>query len=309
MLDNADSVDVVGKYINGKHGIKVDQLVDSPLSKGVPIDDSLKRGVDVISAAKAAKPRVIDARTAREFGQAVDDVLIKYPYLTLDEIKGDFYPAGNPLSSEAHARMKLDANGKADGGQYVALNALSDVAEDAPGTSYALRQQLARGEGRYKNYNYDNRYKAATIDRQVYAVMIHEMGHVVDFNSGTHITGITKAQYRAFQAIREHILATPEAVALRAKVFAEKSGAMERLYGNRFEITPEFEELEKNWIRKNLVSAYSFKDSDRDKGVYWTEALAEAFADVELRGEQAETASRIIHKAMVDAAEEYRVGK
>jgi hypothetical protein len=84
---------------------------------------------------------------------------------------------------------------------------------------------------------------------------------------------------------------------------------MERLYGNRFEITPEFEELEKNWIRKNLVSAYSFKDSDRDKGVYWTEALAEAFADVELRGEQAETASRIIHKAMVDAAEEYRVGK
>jgi hypothetical protein len=76
VLDNANTVEQVAKYINGKHGINTDGLVDSPMAKGIPIEQSLKGGVDVIRAARAAKEREMDARTAREFGQAVD---LAYP--------------------------------------------------------------------------------------------------------------------------------------------------------------------------------------------------------------------------------------
>ena len=296
VLDNATSVDQAANYIGGKHGIKVDQLINSPMANGVPIKTSVARGTDILSAAQAAKPHYIDARTAREFGQAVDDTLDKYPFLALDEIKADFYPAGNPLSSMAHASPKAGAD-KGNGARYVAVNRFADAEGEVQGSAYARYSKTVALD------SFDSRYKEAIVDRPVYAVMIHEMGHVVDFNSGG------RAQVDAFQAVRDHILRTPEAVALREKAFAEKAGAMERLYGNRFELTPEFEELEKQWHRDNLVSSYSFKDDSRDAGVYWTEALAEAFADVELRGDKAELASKIIHKAMVNAARTHKAAK
>lgn len=288
ILDSADSVETVANYISGKHGIKVDQLVNSPLAKGIPIDESLRRGVDVLSAAQAAKPHFIDQITAREFGQAVDDMLEKYPFLTLDEIKADFYPTGNPLSSVAHASSRPTR----DGARYVAVNQFADVEGQTPGTArnrYA--QSIAQD-------SYDNRYKAVAQDRPVYAVMIHEMGHVVDFNSGG------KAQERAALALREYIKSLPEAQSIKElpkiKIFAERYTSVNEV----FTYSTEYQDFERQWLRDNLVSSYSFKDSDRNAGVYLTEALAEAFADVELRGDKAETASKIIHKAMIDAARE-----
>jgi hypothetical protein len=296
LLDNATSIEEAANYISGKHGIKVDQLISSPMVNGVPIETSVARGVDILSAARAAKPHYIDARTAREFGQAVDDTLDKYSFLTLDEIKADFYPAGSPVSSMAHASPKVGRE-KGNGARYVAVNQFADAEGEVQGSAYVRYRKAVALD------SFDSRYKAAIEERPVYAVMIHEMGHVVDFNSGG------RAQVDAFQAIRDRVLQTPEAVALREKVFAEKPGAMERLYGNRLELTPEFEDLEKQWHRDNLVSSYSFKDDSRDAGVYWTEALAEAFADVELRGDKAEEASKIIHKAMVDAARKHKAAK
>lgn len=294
VLDSANSVEQAAIYIRAKHGISVDALIDSPLSRGVPIEESIRRGTDPLRAAKAAKPHYIDARTAREMAQAVDDVLEKYPFLELDELAADFYPVGNPLGSMAHAKVKLDQNGKWVGAQRVTINQFADAEGDKPGTSYERYVQWALSDAN------DEGYKAETAKRPVYAVIVHEMGHVVDFNSGG------SARQKAALALREYILQTPEAQKLRQKILDEKPGAFERLYGNRLEITPEYEKLEKRWLKKNLVSAYSFTDSDRNKSINLTEALAEAFADVELRGDKATQASKIIHKAMLDAAREYR---
>jgi hypothetical protein len=273
VLDNADSVDTVGAYINGKYGIKTDGLVDSPMAKGIPIEQSLKQGRDVFSAARAAKEREMDARTAREFGQAVDDIMEKYPFLKLDAIRADYAPYGDPLTGEAYATPKLDADFKKVGAENVTISALVDE-KGKEGTEWK-RRQLSMLQA-------DSRYAASSYQRPVYAVMVHEMGHVVDFNSGGNAVPAAQA------AIRKYVAGLP--------------GAPDRN-------TPAFEVFEKNWLKEELVSAYSFETPDgvfsRDNPVYWVEALAEAFADVEIRGEEAEVASKIIHEAMVFEARKF----
>ncbi len=274
VLDNADSVDTVGKYINGKYSINTDGLVDSPMAKGIPIEQSLKEGRDVFSAARAAKEREMDARTAREFGQAVDDIMTKYPFLKLDAIRADYAPYGDPLTGEAYATPKLNADFKKVGAENVTISALVDE-KGKEGTEWK-RRQLSMLQG-------DSRYAASSYQRPVYAVMVHEMGHVMDFNSGGNAVDAAKA------AIRKHVAGLPGAPAKN---------------------TPEFEVFEAKWLEEELVSAYSFETREgepfsRSNPVYWVEALAEAFADVEIRGDDAEVASKIIHKAMVFEARKF----
>lgn len=274
VLDSAATVEQVGKYIKGKHGINVDGLLDSPMAKGFPIDQSLKSGVDVFSAARAAKEREMDARTAREFGQAVDDVLTKYPFLKLDAIRADYAPYGDPLHGLAYTTPKLDADFKRIGGaENVTICGLVDE-KGKEGVEWK-RRQLSMLQA-------DNRYAASSYERPVYADMVHEMGHVMDFNSGGN--AVPAAQ----SAIRRHIAGLPGAPAKNS---------------------PDFEAFEKKWLEEELVSAYSFETPDglfgRENPVYWVEALAEAFADVEIRGEGADVASKIIHEAMVFEARKF----
>lgn len=274
VLDSSTSVEQVASFINGKYGIDTDGFVDSPMAKGIPIEESLAKGRDVFSAARAAKERQMDARTAREFGQAVDDVLTKYPFLKLDAIRADYAPYGDPLSGEAYAQPKLDAEFKKIGARNVTISALVDE-KGKEGTEWK-RRQLAM-------LQQDSRYAASTYERPVYAVIVHEMGHVMDFNSGGNAIPAAQA------AIRKYVAGLPGAPARN---------------------TPEFELFEARWLQDELVSAYSFETREgepfsRDNPVYWVEALAEAFADVEIRGDEAEVASKIIHEAMVSEARKF----
>lgn len=299
VLDNATSVEQVGQYINGKHGINVDALIDSPMAQGIPIETSIARGVDVLSAAKAAKPFYLDPRTAREFGQSIDDVFTDLPFLELDEFKADFYPSGNPLSSVAHAGQRVGPE-RGNGASRLVINQMADAEGEAPGSAY---ERYRRG---ISADSFDNRYKAEAIKRPAYSVGIHEVGHVVHFNGGDP-TQVTKD---CFLALRQEIFNTPGAKALREQILRDKPGAFERLAGNRLELMPEYEEFERQWFRDNLVSAYSFKDGDRSTGIpdrY--EMLAEAFADVRLRGDNAEKASKIVHDVMVEAARKNKTKK
>lgn len=293
VLDNASTVEQVGDFIRAKHGINVDGLIKSPMAQGIPIDTSIARGTDVLSAAKAAKPHFIDARTAKEFAQSIDDVLTDLPYLELDEFKADFYPSGNPLGSMAHAGQRVGPQ-RGTGASRVVINQFADAEGDKPGTAYERYRKSVASD------LFDNRYKEELIKRPAYAVGVHEVGHVVHFNGGDP----NEVTTNCFKALREHIMQTPEAKALRETILRDKPGAFERLAGNRLELMPEYEDFEKQWFRDNLVSAYSFKDNDRNTGIPdGYEMLSEAFADVRLRGEKAETASKIVHRVMVDAAE------
>lgn len=299
MLDDATTVEQAANYIKAKHGINVDGLINSPMAQGIPIETSLARGVDVISAAKAAKPHFVDARTAREFSQAIDDVMTELPFIELDEFKADFYPSGNPLSSMAHAGQRVGPE-RGNGAQRLVINQFADAEGDVPGTAYDRYRKAISAE------SYDSRYKGAAASRPAYAVGVHEMGHVIHFNGGDADAVSTKA----FIALREHIMQTPEAQALREKIISEKAGAFQRLAGGRLELMPEYEDFERQWFRDNLVSAYSFKDGTRSTGIpdrY--ESLAEAYTDVRLRGDKAETASKIIYDVMVGAARRNKAKK
>jgi hypothetical protein len=299
VLDNASTVEQVGNFIQAKHGINVDGLINSPMKQGIPLDVSIQRGADILSAAKAAKPHYVDARTAREFGQAIDDVLTDMPFLELDEFKADFYPSGNPLSSIAHAGQRVGP-AQGSGSSRLVINQFADAEGDVQGSAYErYRKGVAQD-------SHDNRYKAEVERRPAYAVSVHEMGHVIHFNGGKP----SDVSTQCFLALRENILQTPEAQALKERILREKPGAFERLAGGRLELMPEYEELERQWFRDNLVSAYSFKDGDRSTGIPDSyEMLAEAFADVKLRGAEAEIASKIVHRVMVDAARKNKTNR
>lgn len=290
-LDSATTVDEAATYIKDKYGVDVARLINSPMANGVPIQESITRGVDALSAAQAAKPHFISADTAKEFCQAVDDMLEKYPFLTLDEIKADFYPAGNPLGASAYASRKLDG-GKTIGAKSVTVTGFADAQGETVGAAYRRYQKWLETDAA------DERYKSESIKRPVYAVIIHEMGHVMDYASG----GL--ASTRVGQALRDYISNLPEAQAIK------DLPAVKRIVGDEFTFSTQYQDFEKQWLRDNLVSAYSFKASDRASGALnLVEAMAEAFADVELRGDGAEIASQIIHRAMVDAAREYTGSK
>lgn len=290
-LDYAGTIEQAANYIRDKYGIEVERLINSPMANGIPVEESLARGVDAINAAMAAKPHFINVTTAKEVAQAVDDMLEKYPFVTLDEIKADFYPAGNPLSASAYATRKLEG-GKTVGARNVSVTSFADAEGQEAGTAYRRYQKWLRSDAA------DERYKEEAVKRPVYAVIIHEMGHVLDFASG----GL--ASTRVAEALRKYISNLPEAQKIK------ELPAVKRLTGDQFTYSTQYQDFEKQWLRENLCSAYSFKASDRASGVInMVEAMAEAFADVELRGDGAEIASKIIHRAMVDAAREYTGAK
>lgn len=264
-LAKASSREEIAAYMHDKHGVDCNKLLNSELEKGITRGDY------------EIKPRFVDLRNTREFAQAVDDMMTKYPFLQLDEMRAEFYPTGFPLQSSAHAGGHW--NGKRfEGASHISINGLSDGVGDTNGTAWKMRRDQLLSE------KYDSGYKAAAVERPVYATMIHEMGHVVDFNSDTLARG------KALGALDDHFRTLPEGKALIEK------------FDNTAHLQPEYQAAKGAWLKENLVSEYSFNDSDRDKGINPIEALAEAFADVELRGEEATITSKIMHKAMIEAA-------
>lgn len=293
ILDSASSVGDVGRFLRTNHGLNVDKLVDSPLNQGTTVEiPSLMGGPPQIGT---VEPRFVDVKVAREYAQGVDDMLVKYPYLKLDSVESDWHPSGDP-NVPAFATPKLDGN-KVVGAQRVTIGPGFADPKGKVGQAWQDREDWMNSD------SYDAGYKAAAAGRPIYKTAVHEMGHNMDY------TGGQKARQTAGLALRDHIIQTPGAVKIRDKILAGESktglGAFEKLYGGRFEITPEYERYERKWLRENLVSAYSFRGSDRKKAIInMPEALAEAFTDVELRGDNATEASKIMYAELIKAAKE-----
>ncbi len=105
--------------------------------------------------------------------------------------------------------------------------------------------------------------------RPAYATMVHEFGHALDFNNKA------MAQKRISDALFKY---------------------WEPRYGNpNEELHVSFDRL-KQW--ENQLSAYSFKD--HTKAVFEpAEALAEAFEDVEINGDNASEPAKVLHALLV----------
>ncbi|MGX1810167.1 WXG100-like domain-containing protein, partial [Nocardia sp. NPDC055321] len=100
--------------------------------------------------------------------------------------------------------------------------------------------------------------------RPVYSTILHEFGHALDFEGQMH------ARERAFDALADHFEAT------RGGMDVDAFHA---------------------WITE--LSGYSFRE---DGSFYATEALAEAFADVESNGDNASEAAKVLYWSLLDAA-------
>lgn len=293
VLDNAATVEEIGNFLRTNHGLNVDKLVNSPLNQGTTVQiPSIMGGAPQTGT---VEPLFVDIKVAREYAQGVDDMLVKYPYLKLDGVDADWHPTGDP-NVPAFASPKVE-NGEVVGAQRITIGPGFADPEGKIGQAWQSREDWMNSD------SYDAGYKKAAVGRPIYKTAVHEMGHDMDY------TGGQKARRTAGLALRDYIVQTPGAVKIREKILAGESktglGAFERLYGSRFEITPEYEAYERKWLRQNIVSAYSFRDSDRKKSVLnMAEALAEAFTDVELRGEEATEASKIMYAELIKAAEE-----
>lgn len=293
VLDNASTVDDVARFLRTNHGLNVDGLINSPLSRETTVEVPQMLGGPPQKV--TLEPRFVEAKVAREYAQGVDDMLVKYPFLKLDAVDADWNTVGD-LGCPAFAEMKMDGN-KVVGAKRVSISAGFTDTKGNAGQAWQRRENWMNSD------TYDAGYKKAAVGRPIYKTAVHEMGHDMDY------TGGLKARQTAGIALREHIMQTPGAIKIRDKILAGESktglGAFERLYGGRFDITPEYQAYERRWLRKNIVSAYSFRDSDRKKAVInMPEALAEAFTDVELRGEKASEASKVMYAELIKAAKE-----
>ncbi|ALA07814.1 hypothetical protein SEA_PIONEER_2 [Mycobacterium phage Pioneer] len=251
----------IASFMANKWGLKVDKFLDAEFEHGLP--------------AEGLAPTEFSLESARQFAQAVDDMLTKYPFLKLEEIKGEYLPEkGKRERSNAHAMPAshyVPGEGwKIDGAKYVAINTpmATDLARKLNGDYY----MAGKRDSRTRDFNQD------AADRPVYYTMIHELGHVMDF------TGKGNGRQRIIDAIDAE--------------FTKDTGTLPSDLQFRTKLNA--------WLKNRLVSAYSFNGSDRLKGMYVVEAMAEAFLDVEIRGNKADALSKLIHKIMIEEAKKAR---
>ncbi|KRD08587.1 hypothetical protein ASE48_08465 [Mycobacterium sp. Root265] len=226
-------------------------------------------------------PKELSLESTRQFAQAVDDILTKYPFVKLKALRGEYYPVrGEETSSYAHASGVFSIHG--DGiGHYVAINA--PLASDADRARAASASKRSYYDNKYAQYNDD--YAA----RPVYYTMIHEMGHVMDIN------GKGGSQRKIEAALESKFRTSPE--------YADM---IDDLWSGNNPTPGQFRQQYNKWMSTKLVSAYSYENSDRDKGPYIVEAIAEAFADVEMRGDKAEAMSKLIHQLVLAEAKKVK---
>ncbi|QFG12504.1 hypothetical protein PBI_TOAKA_2 [Mycobacterium phage Toaka] len=281
ILAKATSVDQIASYLENKWGIDVTTFRNPDFSQ--PNFNGW-----------GLTPKTLSVESARQFAQAVDDMLTKYPFLKLLELKGGYF--GNTKkgaeSSYAHAQGEHYWDPTAGRfrwrgvGAYITINA--PMASDGDRKRMAMISKNGYSDNRYENGNKE--YQA----RPVYWTMIHELGHIMDFNGGTGTTGPTN-QTRSRELVED---------ALDQKF--RESAEYAALFPGSSPSPGQFRQAFNKWISTRLVSAYSYKESDRDKGMFTTEAIAEAFADVELRGDKAEELSKLIHKIIIEEARRRR---
>lgn len=259
------------KHVTQKHGVDASGLLNPEFETGLP--------------GKSLPTKPLDIENARQTLLAVDDVMTKYPFLDLRRVTARYYPSsGEELSAYAFANgvHYYDPNTGdlvwTGEGDYVSISYPMASHED-------LRRISSASMKGYLDNRYRNKNKVYA-DRPAYWTMIHEMGHIMDFN------GKTEARRKIDKALKDRWFADPDTkAAFQAAKDAGSPLTDTQKQQNYFA-----------WIKDRLVSGYSYHSSDRDRGPYIVEAIAEAFADVEMRGANAEELSKLIHQIVVDEA-------
>lgn len=232
----------------------------------------------------------LSVEAAREAAQAFDDMITKYPFLTFESdppggvvkplraIYDDTRPANLAgQTSNAFAMPNAVWNwGKWNytGAEYVSVN--EPIATRGGRNSAWLAYRNGRRDSETRDYNLD------AMNRPTYYTMIHEMGHVMDFN------GKGNSHARIEQYLQD--------------VFDDSDVADELAQLSASQQFTQRDRYFRRWLSTQLVSAYSYKSSDRSLGSYTVETIAEAFLDVEARGANANYLSKEIHRIVVEEA-------
>ncbi|NNH71857.1 hypothetical protein HLB23_18665 [Nocardia uniformis] len=188
----------------------------------------------------------VDVEVLREFARAIDDMLTLRPdaHLQAVEIGSSFDPAAfMDTWPETHAGRLRTAK--------VVMNI------DWAANPHAWAAEAREGEAR-------GFHIPGTGTRPIYAIVIHEFGHVLDFDG----QGISRGM--VVDALTRH--------------FVDKygwDGTMQPLL---------------DWLAQ--LSAYSFMDADRYGRLNKPEALADAFLDVVLNGSAASEPAAVLYRLL-----------
>ncbi|MGY4102279.1 WXG100-like domain-containing protein [Nocardia sp. R16R-3T] len=201
----------------------------------------------------------IDPEVVREIARAVDEMLTKHPEMKLAGVRiepGDpRHPQGGVAYTSTSPRVGADAP-LAERLRQVTPSIVV-LEESARGQSWGSDEDTLVS----KTSRDGTRVIGA--DRPVYGVLVHELGHVLDY------AGQGRAQRRVMDALREHYLATrehPGETDFRA------------------------------WV--DQLTRYSFDGDNLDPG----EALSDAFGEVERYGDDASEPAQVLYRLLVDEA-------
>ena len=213
------------------------------------VGDLLKskyRDLEILGFNDDHKP---DIRAVREFAEAIDDMLTKYPQVTVTKVSISKPPPG---FRHAYAWATGRPTGKGYMSTAISLNA--NMATD-------WQAYLESMQGCW-----DDRWLFRGVpNKPVYSVMIHEFGHAMDY------AGNEAAHQKTAQVLLQ--------IWQRAAPDADYRA----------------------WSHQQM-STYSFSlEYGKEDTVDPWEVLAEAFADVEMNGENASETSKALHKLMLDS--------
>lgn len=192
--------------------------------------------------------------------RAVDDVITKYPNMKVKQIK---FEKGDGLE---YAYARLNTLDQSNGAELINMNS-------AWMTNPKFSESYVKSVNDGFHYPGKPWYRKGD-DTSAYAVATHELGHVMNWNS--------KVAGRAGQNGADWVV----------------DDALMDYFVKTYKVDPSsFDDLNlfKYWKRHNL-SGYSFEGSD----VNAREALAEAFADVEVNGDSAYETSKVLHHLLVE---------
>ncbi|TDP29770.1 phage minor capsid protein [Nocardia ignorata] len=197
----------------------------------------------------------LSLEVVQEYARAVDDMMTRYPQMRPNRI------LIGPVMSPDPDRVFGEAPNRKPKGQprtvdHVVLNYLH------AGNPAVYREAMEADVA-------DHYHSPGFEQRPVYAVIVHEFGHVLD------VAGQLEGRRAADDALDAHFRTH----------YPRRTGESHDDFAARYD----------SWLRQ--LPGYCF---DLDGNFFAREAIAEAFAEVELRGDNASEPAKVLHKLLVD---------
>lgn len=271
-LANATTREEIAAYMANKYGWDMSDFLNPEMERPNP----------------SFIPVTPDFESMREFAQAVDDMMTKHPFLRFDTnnpMRVGRLPDAKPSqgwTANAFASMSYVWNPSTGKYQWTGAKSITLSAIGVP--EYRERASIIYSRGQRDSRTRD--HNPNVIDRPAYYTMIHEMGHIMDFN------GKGNSHKRVEDAIDDLYRQSPD--------FESFKQRFPNSWQQNWQIDRD------KWLEQRLVSAYSYKKNDRTQGINTVEAIAEAFLDVEARGEYADPMSKLIYDIVLEEAKKAR---